>query len=152
MSYQNNYRNNKPSYNQVPTLSKDFVVKGFTELREELMLNEARDIAKVFTDSKLSNSQLRAFFNEIKALQNKINKDEKLFEQNYPFILMLKSKAEYKYRNGQGAKITKPFRDFINESIDYIKDNKSVKTFDNFCILFETIVGYYYGFGGEKLR
>ena len=122
MSYQNNYRNNKPSYNQVPTLSRDFVVKGFTELREELMLNEARDIAKVFTDSKLSNSQLRAFFNEIKALQNKINKDEKLFEQNYPFILMLKSKAEYKYRNGQGAKITKPFRDFINESIDKLKE------------------------------
>ena len=39
-----------------------------------------------------------------------------------------------------------------NDFIDYIKDNKSVKTFDNFCILFETIVGYYYGFGGEKLR
>lgn len=134
----------------------DFVEKGYTNkegvLREELLTIEAREIAKILYENGkgLSNSQLRAFFNEVKAIKNRIDDNEDLFIKNYPFILMLKSKAEYKYRNGKNSKITKEFRDFINASVDYIKKNKSLETFNNFCLFFETIVGYFYGFGGVR--
>ncbi|RDY23794.1 type III-A CRISPR-associated protein Csm2 [Romboutsia maritimum] len=148
-SYSNNNRGNYSNRQQEIELPRDFVINGFEKLREELMLNETKEIAKVFVDSKLTSNQLRLFFNEVKALQNKINKDQQEFERNYPFILMLKSKAEYKYKDGKGT-IKKAFRDFINESVDYIKQHKSINTFENFCMIFETIVGYYYGFGGEK--
>ncbi len=147
-----NSQNNRYSYNSKPQeeeLPKDFVINGFNNLREDLILKETKEIARVFANSKkLTTSQMRMFFNEVKALQSKIDGDKCSFDRNYPFILMLKSKADYKYKNGNGT-ISKSFRDFIYESVDYIKDNKSVETFENFCIVFETIIGYYAGFGKD---
>jgi CRISPR type III-A-associated protein Csm2 len=151
-----NSKGNKKCAKQEP-IKFEFVEKGYTDekgnLREELITTEAQDIAKKLYNQGLSNSQLRAFFNEVKAIKSRINESEELFEKNYPFILMLKSKAEYKYRNnGLKSKITKGFRDFINESVDYIKENKSLDTFENFVLFFEAIIGYFYGFGGGNNR
>lgn len=134
----------------------DFTEKGFREkgiLRDDLILKEAKQIARdLYNMGKgLSNSQLRAFFNEVKAIQSRINKDEKLFESNYPFILMLKAKADYKYRSGdKTAKITENFYYFINAGVDYIIKNKSLQAFEDFATLFEVVVGYFYGLGGSR--
>lgn len=151
MDYRNKYNNQNNRFNksQEEELPTDFIEKGFKNLREELILEETKEIARVFANSKkLSTSQIRMFFNEVKALQSKIDGDVNNFERNYPFILMLKSKADYKYKNGNGT-ISKSFRDFIYKSVDYIKENKSITTFENFCIVFETIIGYYAGFGKD---
>lgn len=144
-------RNNKSEQK----IRLEFVKSGYRKdgiLREKLIIKEAKDISEDLYNngSGLSSSQLRAFFNEVKAIQNRINNDEQKFNQNYPFILMLKSKAAYKYRNGgQNSKITEQFYDFINASVDYIKENKSMQTFNDFVLFFETIVGYYYGLGAR---
>lgn len=138
------------------SIRPEFLERGFREngvLREDLILKEAKDIARdLYSMGKgLSNSQLRAFFNEIKAIQNRINKNEKLFESNYVYILMLKAKADYKYRNGEkDARITEKFYNFLNSGIDYIVKNKSVQNFEDFVFLFEAVVGYFYGLGGSK--
>lgn len=149
MAYQGNNKRFNNNYNQENNF--EFEKKGFLDekgiLREALMTDEAKEIAKKlvgFNKKKpiTSSSQIRAFFYEVKAIQNRIGEKEN-FNKEYPFILMLKSKAEYKTN---GNKIPKYFKDFIVKAVDYIKnsDNK-FENFNAFSIFYEVIIGYYYG-------
>lgn len=124
--------------------------------RKDLILTEADSIGKLLAQgekkkNKLSSSQLRNFYNEVKALDARINEEN--FESNLPLIFMLKSKASYAYRGGgRGHKIPKSFYSFMNTNIDIIKTSPSFKTFKGFVTFFETVVGYFYGYGGESNR
>ncbi|MGF6907605.1 type III-A CRISPR-associated protein Csm2 [Fusobacterium sp. PH5-44] len=115
-------------------------------IREDLITKEAELVAKWFGEDKLTNSQLRAFFNEVKALKNKVDGKEEEFLKVYPSILLLKSKVQYR-ANKDGQKM-KTLRDFILKNVDQImKENKNglkagFDAFINFTIFFETIVGY----------
>lgn len=128
--------------------------------KKELIEDEADKIGELLAQgginkrnkkNKLTNSQLRNFYNEVKALDAKINEDN--FLDNLPFVLMLKAKANYAYRGGgRNKKIPESFKDFIIKNVEVISEEKTYESFDNFTTFFETVVGYFYGHGGEGNR
>lgn len=140
----------KENYNLEEKIEFKFSTLGFTDeknnLREELMTIEAEDIAKKL--KSVTTAQLRAFFNEIKALRNKLESkdDEENFEKIYPLILMVKSKVQYRYSKDKIR--LKILKEFIFAGIDRIifekKQGNGREAFKNFAIFFETIVGYAY--------
>lgn len=119
-------------------------------IREDLLLDGAKRIAKLL--ERESSSQIRQFFNEVKSLKFRIEDNKENFEKIYPNILILKSKAAYKYRNGNNKinKIKKEFNEFINVNVDIIKNNKNYETFEQFVTFFEVVAGYYYGLGNKN--
>ena len=149
------------SYQNEPVFTAEFIGKGFRKedgkLRTDLLGDEASKIAEQISNQisnqisiKLSTSQLRAFYGEVKALESRLSDDGENFDDVFPFVLMLKSKAEYKYRNGKGKNFPKSFRDFIVKSVDEIKRVGNQQAFEDFCLLFEAVVGFVYGINGGK--
>lgn len=140
-------------YNSGAEVKLEFVKKGFTNsdgyIREELITEEALEIAKSFAENRLSNSQLRAFYNEVKAVNNRLDDKKEKFNEIYPMILMIKSKIEY--RASKDGNKMRNFKLFLIEAINYIqkqnKIGKGYEAFKNFVIFFEAIVGYSYGLG-----
>ena len=74
---------------------KEILEKGYRDksknvLRKELVSIEAKNIAE---NMKITNSQLRAFFNELKKLKQKyIDENEKNVDKLHIELLILKSK------------------------------------------------------------
>jgi CRISPR-associated protein Csm2 len=126
----------------------------------ELIEDEADKLGKLFANGginrsqryeKLSSSQLRKFYNEVKALDAQITEEN--FSESLPFILMLKAKANYAYRGGgRNKKIPESFKDFIIKNVEIVSKERNYQSFDNFTTFFETVVGYFYGHGGEGNR
>lgn len=121
------------------------------DIRENLIMIDAVRIAEVFDSVGLSNSQVRMFFREVKALEGRLvgktTEEGKIeFAKIYPFILMLNSKVEYKLNRGH---VKEEFKQFINTNIDIIREeNKTgngVKSFSDFVMFFETVVGFFKG-------
>jgi CRISPR type III-A-associated protein Csm2 len=111
-------------------------------LRRELLTTEAESIAKSFERSGLTNTQLRKFYNEVKALQAQIEategNDEEKFKKNEALIAMLKSKVAYARHRPQGEKIEE-LKKFIDACVDKIH---SLQDFKDFTIFFEAVVGF----------
>lgn len=143
------------SFNQ--KVEFDFEKKGYLKdgiIREELITEEAEKIAKEFNNNRLSTSQLRAFFNEVKAIKNRVKDDGSNYNMVFPLILMLKSKAEYKGSSKGNSKIPAVFKDFLIANIDRLskdkKEGNSKVAFDAFVMFFEAVVGYFYGVNGGR--
>lgn len=149
----NGFSSRNNNSNDKPDIKLAFIEKGFTDkkgnIREELITEEALEIANHFKTDRLTKSQLRAFFNEIKAINNRLSDSKENFDKIYPMILMIKSKIEY--RASKDKNKMKGFKMFLTEAINYIKkendSNKGYEAFKNFVIFFEAIVGYSYGVG-----
>ncbi len=125
-----------------------FNEKGY--LRKDLITDIAEKIGENFVQKRLSKSQLRNFFNEVKAIDAKID-DNNNFEENLPFILMIKAKASYAYKKGgKNSKIPKNFYEFLKSNIELIEKKSDYKTFEGFVNFFEAVVAYFYGHGGEN--
>ena len=149
--FNNSFNNNRggkfTNSNPTPKMEYKFSKLGFTNakgyLREELVTTEAEEIAQSL--SSVSTAQLRAFFNEIKAMRNRLesNKSDENFERIYPLILIIKSKIQY--RCNKDPKKLENLKNFLYAGIDEIqkqyKLGKGRETFENFAIFFETVVG-----------
>ncbi|MGL4629482.1 MAG: type III-A CRISPR-associated protein Csm2 [Cetobacterium sp.] len=151
-SYNGNRGN---SFNQ--KVEFDFEKKGYLKdgiIREELITEEAEKIAREFNINRLSTSQLRAFFNEVKAIKNRVKEDGSNYNAVFPLILMLKSKAEYKGSSKGNSKIPAVFKDFLIANIDRLskdkKEGNGKGAFDAFVMFFEAVVGYFYGVNGGR--
>lgn len=111
-------------------------------LRRELLTTEAKSIAGNFEGSGLTNTQLRKFYNEVKALQAQIEAtegdDKEKFEKNEAMIAMLKSKVAYARYKPQGEKVDE-LKKFIDACVDNIKTFQNFKDFTTF---FEAVVGF----------
>ncbi len=126
--------------------------QGKTKIREDLIDEKARYLGRGFAKGgiqanndfgkRVSSSQLRNFFNEVRSLEAKIGSGE--FEMYRPHIKMLKAKVAYARDRG---KVSKAFDDLISKCVDLIEDKKD---FEAFVLFFEAIVGYFYGEGGGK--
>lgn len=152
--FNNRGQNNRNNYqNNIPEIEFNFFKEGFSDkkgnLREKLITDEAEEIAKAFVNNKLSNSQLRAFFNEVKAINNRLNNKEENWDSVYPSILLIKSKIEY--RASKDSKKMENFKEFLLKAVAYIqkenREGRGYKAFKDFVIFFEAIVGYSYGLG-----
>lgn len=149
-NYQNsNWKNSK---SKVAEIMEGILEKGYrTEskdiLRKELISTEAKNIAE---NMKITNSQLRAFFNELKKLKQKyVDEDEKNLDKLHVELLILKSKLEYKKG---GKKITDEFSEFMEKNFDIIIKENTMQSYKDFLVFFETVLGYMYGLGGINNR
>lgn len=128
----------------------EFEKKGFVNekgyLRENLVTTEAEEIAESL--KFVSTAQLRAFFNEIKALKNRLasKNTQENFEKIYPLILIIKSKIQYRYAK-EPRKLS-ALKDFLYAGIGEIqkqnKIGKGKEAFENFATFFEIVIGYSY--------
>jgi len=99
--------------------------------------------------SQVSSSQLRAFYGDVKALEQKIGQGGgEAFERFYYLVKMLKSKASYVQGKRGGGRVSEAFRDYIHQCVDAIETEDDFKAFLKF---FESTVGFYYGAGGERI-
>lgn len=123
-------------------------------IKEDLLTEKALKWAKSFISPEkpqqgpknppLTSAQLRRFYHDVKALELKVKNN---FDQAKPLIKMLKSKAAYACpTKGRERKVPMEFRKFIEEMVDNIKTEKD---FIAFCLVFEAVVGYFYGEGGK---
>lgn len=98
-------------------------------------------------------SQLRRLFNEVKRLERKLDMNMAKWEQVYPLIKMLKSKTSYAVARAKDRDRNNPCYDqllsFITDAVDSINN---IKEFKAFCLLFESVYGFYYQLGGVKTK
>jgi CRISPR-associated protein Csm2 len=131
-------------------------------LRADLLDGVARSFGKQFArQDQVSNAQLRRFYGDVKELQKDIRADAeavqemeagpgrepgRAFRRYEARIRMLKSKVAY----AAGRRtIPVSFEKFVSKCIDQVD---SLPAFDAYVTFFESVVGYFYGFGGEKNR
>lgn len=107
---------------------------------DKILAEEADKIAQDIRGT--SSSQLRNFYSEVKSLQRKYEHHKNRWNEILPLIKLIKAKVKYASAKASGRdRITKNFVDFISKSIDVIN---SEKQFEDFCLIFEAVVGYHY--------
>ena len=126
--------------------------KEIQRIKTKLLLDDAKKWAEKFVKARpeLKSAQIRRFYHDVKALEAKIGASEEVevFEKNLPLIKMLKSKVAYACPKTYGSrKIPIEFKQFMDECIDGIEDRKD---FEAFTLVFEAVVGYFYGEGGRQ--
>jgi CRISPR-associated protein Csm2 len=111
-------------------------------IKEELVTDKAKEIAKNFVKEGMERNQLRKFYMEVKSLERKVEAEG--FEKIKPFIKMLKAKVNYQRgRKTEGKKlVTDGFVNFISECVDHVNSEDDLKAFVKY---FEAVVGYYFG-------
>lgn len=145
---------------------RDFKISGFYSshhiIRENLLDSEARWRAEAFAKEKekVSSTQLRRFYADVKQLHNKIEQflwerrekegekgasfestDPEDLKEYLPLIRMLKAKVAYARRSCTRDRVSSQFKETIDSCINLIR---SPKDFHTFTLFFEAIVGYYY--------
>ncbi|TSA24207.1 type III-A CRISPR-associated protein Csm2 [bacterium] len=85
----------------------------------------------------LKPNQLRNFYGEFKRIQN-LSYDD-FYNEILPLLKLIKAKANYRSAKKQRGWDFK-FDRFLQDLIDSIKDKK---TFDNACMVFEAVVGFF---------
>jgi CRISPR-associated protein Csm2 len=139
----------------------DFMGEGYLKtrpsgqqvVRADLMTTHAQAYGELFASrdrrNQVSSSQLRAFYGDVKALEQKIAQGgEGAFERFYYLVKMLKSKASYVQGKRAGGRVSEAFRDYIHKCVDAVETEEDFKAFLKF---FESTVGFYYGAGGERI-
>lgn len=110
------------------------------KIEPDLFDKTAKGVAKVIasTDrSKNKSTQLRRFYDELVMWEEKVRQNPGKFEENLPFIRMLKAKAAY----AQGRKLVDcTFVDLVEQTIDFIKSADDLRIAKLF---FEAFLGFY---------
>ena len=113
-------------------------------LKVSLLTTDAERKAESFFRDRLTSAQLRRFYNEVKALEARIEAGG--FEANAPLVKMLRFKVAYACPQGGNQKIPESFATFLWKHIEHIR---SKQDFEDFCLMFEAVVGFFYGKGGR---
>jgi len=115
-----------------------------SELKEDTLDKIANDWAEyIKQENKISSSQLRKFYGEVKSIQRELIQGKK-WSDLVPIFKLLKAKVLYN-QNRKSNKIPKQFSEFMIKGINSVNVDKE---FTNFCLFFEAVVGYLYGNGG----
>lgn len=109
-----------------------------------LLTTDAEREADSFFRDRLTSAQLRRFYNEVKALEARIEAGG--FEANAPLVKMLRSKVAYACPRQKNRKIPESFATFLWKHIEHIR---SEQDFKDFRLMFEAVVGFFYGKGGQ---
>ncbi len=113
-------------------------------LRRELLTSDAENWAGFLYDNEngVTATQLRNFFNEVKALQSRIEAGG--FPANEALVGLLKSKAAYAYARA-GRKEKTGFS-YLQNMIEQGSDlSKSKEDFNDFALFFEAVMGFFKG-------
>lgn len=116
-------------------------------IREDLLTSKAEEWAKSFLRGRppLPTHQLRRFYNEVKSLEARVEANG--FNPTRPLIKMLQSKVAHACPKSYGGrKVPQEFRKFVEECVEAIESGED---FGAFVLVFEAVVGYFYGEGGR---
>ena len=100
-------------------------------------------------DGKLTRTQLRRYYQEIKHLERRYlslksdrseESQQKAWDATLPLLKMVKAKVAYDSRDSE--KLPKEFSAFIRRCVDSVRGPRD---FEAFVKHFEAVVGYYYG-------
>ena len=106
------------------------------ELVDELAEKQADELPQI------NSSQLRKFFGEVKDLYRRLQARQDYHSQIEPQFKMLRSKAYYASRPGGQQQISPQFRNFIENAVKRVGDEKDFRLF---VAHFEAVVGFLYG-------
>lgn len=132
------------------------------QVKPELFSSEAEQTARDLVNKKdtsskgrgtveIGNTQMRKFFDDIKAIQHYISQfqdkeREEAFRRKLPEIMMINAKVTY--ARGRDA-VTDEFKKFIQKHINTAVI-KSLRDFEVFCKFFEAVYGYFYYYTPKK--
>lgn len=128
-------------------VGESFYYKQKGIIRENLLTDEAQKWARSFVNGRpsLQTHQLRRFYNEVKSLEAKSKALG--FDRVLPLIKMLQSKVAFACpKSFGGRKVPEEFKEFIDL---HVKEIKKQEDFNAFVLVFESVVGYFYGEGGR---
>lgn len=123
------------------------------DLLDDYAQNKAKDfIPNKAKDSKenLKSTQMRRFYDELKAIERKIMAEKNIeeqkrnFERDRPLIVMFKAKAVYAEKRGVAPRA---FTQFIFDHVASIND---LNDFKGFLKVFEAVVAFHKFFSPEK--
>lgn len=152
---QNRDRNSQSNSAPIPQAVKinSFYLEDNKTIKPKLFDNTARSIADslCMKDSfgktiGVSSTQLRRIFDEVKRYDEILDSAKGTWEQEEPYIRMIKSKVSYSVaraikQNKSVEFFYKNLQTFINEGIDLVK---SAADYHIFVSLFEAAYGFYY--------
>lgn len=113
-------------------------------LRRGLLTSDAEEWADLLYNNKegVTASQLRNFYNEVKALQSRIEAGG--FSSNEAMIGLLKSKAAYAWARAE-TKRKRGF-EYLKSMIEQGADlSTSEEAFNDFALFFEAVMGFFKG-------
>jgi CRISPR-associated protein Csm2 len=115
------------------------------ELIEEVAMEDAKKLAQ---QTDMTSKKLLDYYYEVKHLRRlfRINHD---FVSIVPKLLMLRSKVAFASSKdtNQGG-LPPEFQEFIDHCVAISKKDKD--EFNAFCLFFESLVGFFYGWGGNQ--
>ena len=141
-----------------------YVIKPAVEIKslalsEGLFDAQALKIAETFVGVDnfgntigVSSTQLRRIFDEVKRFERVLSLSGSKWEEQLPYIKMIKSKVAYAVARASKQKsaekgVYKNLESFINSGISLIKTQKDYSVF---VALFEAVYGFYYEMSPKK--
>lgn len=114
-------------------------IPGILSGNMEKLVENAKKFGKHLEENKLTTSQIRKIFSDIKKLKS--------YEKNKSELILLRPKLAYiAGRHGRRAKGVKDLQEVIDACVKQIKDDSSFKNFQSF---FEAILAYHKYYGGD---
>ena len=123
------------------TETPKIVFRENNKLRRELFTKDAKEWADRLY--RVSDTQLRNFYNQVKALQAKIESTG--FEKNDALVGLLKPKAAYAAAKPENKKNKKEYgylQNMIEQGVDH---STSAEFFEDFALFFESVLGFFKG-------
>jgi CRISPR-associated protein Csm2 len=117
-------------------------------LDSDLLDTKSADWAQAF--ARLKTSQMRRFYDDLKAIERKImtGKDAQAqaanFKRDWPLVVMFKAKAAYAEKRGVAP------REFTQFIFDHVASIKDLRDFQSFLKVFEAVVAFHKFFSPEK--
>ncbi|APD10316.1 MULTISPECIES: type III-A CRISPR-associated protein Csm2 [Thermus] len=112
----------------------------------------AQEVAKeLVEEGKVKSSQFRNYFAELRALENRFQKERKeedealAFARLVPQLELLKAKLAYNTRSQGPLREAHRFVRFLNEALDSGK--RTPKDFEAMMKYVEAVLAYFYAFG-----
>lgn len=148
----------KPEHNFSASQKIDFVFYENEKLVPNLFDTNAKQIAETFfvngprEKACVSGSQLRKLFDEVKRYERLIDANKNAWNEQQPFIKLLKSKTAYQVSRAikNNPKLESAYKNvehFISRGIDLVKTEKDYHVFVS---LFEAVYGFYYASACDK--
>ena len=114
------------------------------------IFERAKEVARrLVEEDKVRSSQFRNYFAELRALENRFQKERKrdeaeAFARLVPELELLKAKLAYNTRSQGPLRGAREFVSFLNEALDAGK--RSPKDFEGMMKYVEAVLAYFYAF------
>ncbi|KGQ21499.1 type III-A CRISPR-associated protein Csm2 [Thermus filiformis] len=120
-------------------------------LLDPAIFEQAKKVAEqLVQENKVRSSQFRNYFAELRALENRFQKERKrdeaeAFARLVPELELLKAKLAYNTRSQGPLKDARAFVSFLNDALDAGK--RSPKDFEAMMKYVEAVLAYFYASG-----